>query len=105
MLEHTRKANVRSAADHTSTLEINEGQARMIIQKRRQHWAQEQKQIKHTKNPQNKNLKDDQHEPYQQTRLNPCACEGKVVPVCYKTPTMLLMMKSVNSRTLWKEKI
>ena len=39
MLEHTRKANVRSAADHTSMLEINEGQARMTIQRRRQHWA------------------------------------------------------------------
>jgi hypothetical protein len=48
VLEHTRKANVRSAADHTSMLEINEGQARMTIQRRRQHWAQEQKQIKHT---------------------------------------------------------
>ena len=98
MLEHTRKANVRSAADHTSMLEINEGQARMTIQRRRQHWAQEQKQIKHTKkNPQNRNLKDDQHERHQQTGLNPC--EGKAVPVCYKTPTVLLIMKSVNSRT------
>jgi hypothetical protein len=38
VLEHTRKANVRSAADHTSMLEINEGQARMTIQRRRQHW-------------------------------------------------------------------
>ena len=108
MLEHTRKANVRSAADHTSTLEINEGQARMTIQRRRTSTNDNPKtqatlgtrtktNKTHTKKPQKRNLKDDQHERHEQTGLNPC--EGKAVPVCYKTPTVLLIMKSVNSRT------
>ena len=49
MLEHTQKASVMSAAGHASTLETKEGQARRTIQTGRKHWAQERKQIKHTK--------------------------------------------------------